>query len=330
MDHPREGSTAGRRKAPFLLPEFGGKGGISVKSAFSQYHPAVSFLYFALVLVFTMFLMHPAYLALSLAGAFLWLTGLKGGRKAMGSLVWMLPMTAFAALLNPAFNHEGSTILTSLPGGAPLTLESILYGLAAAGMLCAVLCWFSCYQAVMTSEKFVYLFGRAIPALSLVLSMVLRFVPRFREQFRVVSNAQKCVGRDLPNGGLVQRVRHGARILSILVTWSLESAIDTADSMRGRGYGLPGRTAFSLYRLEERDKTALAWLLGLACCLAAMIWAGGASFRWFPTVQGAGLDLWSLSGALAWAALCFTPAAIDRLDRRRRAAALALRKEETV
>lgn len=301
-----------------------------MRSAFADYHPAVSFLYFALVLVFTMFFLHPVCLVLSLTGGFLWSAGLKGRRAAAKSLGWMLPMLAIAALVNPAFNHEGATILAYLPTGNPLTLESILYGLAAAAMLVAVLCWFTCYYAVMTSDKFVYLFGRAIPALSLVLSMVLRFVPRFKERFRVVSNAQKCVGRDLSNGGLVQKVRHGARILSILVTWALESAIDTADSMRGRGYGLPGRTAFSIYRLEERDRTALVWLLGLGFYLAMMVWAGGTYFRWFPTVRGAGLDAWSVSAFLAWGALCFTPTAIDWADRRRRAAEKDLRKEGTL
>lgn len=44
----------------------------------------------------------------------------------------------------------------------PLTLESIAYGCAAAVMLVAVLFWFSCYNEVMTSDKFMYLFGRII------------------------------------------------------------------------------------------------------------------------------------------------------------------------
>ena len=89
----------------------------------------------------------------------------------------------------------------------------------------------------MTSDKFVYLFGRVIPALSLVLSMTLRFVPKFKAQVKIVSSAQRCVGRDVSNGGVLQRARNGLTILSILVTWALENAIETADSMRSRGYG---------------------------------------------------------------------------------------------
>ena len=73
--------------------------------------------------------------------------------------------TAWATPANLAFNHEGATILAYLPSGNPLTLESIVYGLSAAVMMASVILWFSCYNAVMTSDKFAYLFGRVIPAL---------------------------------------------------------------------------------------------------------------------------------------------------------------------
>ena len=39
------------------------------RDAFSGYHPIINFLYYALVLLFSMCLMHPVYLAISLAGA---------------------------------------------------------------------------------------------------------------------------------------------------------------------------------------------------------------------------------------------------------------------
>ena len=166
-------------------------------------------------------------------------------------------MAALAALVNPAFNHEGQTILTYLPSGNPLTLESMFYGVAAAVMLASVVLWFSSYNEVMTSDKFVYLFGRVIPALSLVLSMALRFIPKFKAQMQVVSEAQACIGRDTKNGSVFRRVSNAIKIFSIMVTWSLENAIETADSMRSRGYGLPGRTAFSIYRFDDRDKNVL-------------------------------------------------------------------------
>ena len=172
--------------------------------AFSRYHPLVNFLFFALVLAYSMVLMHPVCLAVSLTGALVY-AGELGGRRALaGHLKFALPVLLLAAIVNPAFNHAGITILTYLPSGNPLTLESILYGLAAGAMLCAVVLWFVCFNAVITSDKFVYLFGRVIPALSLVLSMTLRFVPLFRRQL------EWCARRSSSSGGTPPPAAHGS------------------------------------------------------------------------------------------------------------------------
>ena len=288
-----------------------------MKSTFEGYHPAVSFVYFACILIFSMTLMHPAALALSILGSLCWTARLKGAGAMRRSLLFTLPMLGLAAFLNPAFNHEGATILAYLPSGNPLTLESILYGLAAAAMLAAVLCWFGCFNLVMTSDKLVYLFGRVIPALSLVLSMTLRFVPRFSRQLRAVLNAQRAAGRDMSAGPLISRARQGVRILSIMITWSLENAIDTADSMKSRGYGLKGRTAFAVFRWGERDRAAMAAILGLACYTASMAAAKGLYCSYFPTFRIAPWDAWSASGLLAYAALCAAPMIIDIAEDRR-------------
>jgi energy-coupling factor transport system permease protein len=232
---------------------------------------------------------------------------LRGKKAVRFSLVLMLPMILLAALVNPAFNHEGATILTYLPSGNPLTLESITYGIASAAMLASVIIWFTCYTEVMTSDKFVYLFGRIIPALSLVLSMTLRFVPKFTAQIKVVSEAQRCVGRDVSDGSVFQRLRNGLTILSIMVTWSLENAIETADSMKSRGYGLPGRTAFSIYRFDNRDKAALGWLLFCGMYIITGWAVGGIDWRYYPTLKGVALTAFPLSFMLVYLALCLTP-----------------------
>ena len=260
-----------------------------------------------MVIAFTMFFMHPVSLGISLGSALAYAVYLRGRKAIRFSLVFMLPMMAMAALINPAFNHEGATLLTYLPSGNPLTLESILYGLAAAAMLAAVVTWFSCYTAVMTSDKFVYLFGRLIPALSLVLSMALRFVPKFQAQFHVVSEAQRCIGRDVSDGGVIRRIRNAVTIFSIMLTWSLENAIETADSMKSRGYGLPGRTAFSIYRFDDRDKMALGWLLycGFFLCCGAAV--GGFSWRYYPTAKGAPAAPRTVCLQAVYLALCLTP-----------------------
>ena len=81
------------------------------RDAFSGYHPLVNFLYFALVLVFGMCFMHPVCLVISLGSATAYNLYLKGRKGLLFSLRFLLPMMLLAAILNPAFNHEGVTIL---------------------------------------------------------------------------------------------------------------------------------------------------------------------------------------------------------------------------
>ena len=285
------------------------------RDTFSSYHPAVNFLYFGLVMVLTMCWMHPVSLAITLSAAIAYNVYLNGRKGARFSLCFLLPMMLLAAVVNPVFNHEGATILAYLPTGNPLTAESIYYGIAAALMIAAVISWFSCYTAVMTSDKFVYLFGRVIPALSLVLSMTLRFVPRFKAQLDTVREAQASLGRDVSEGSVLQRLKKAVTILSIMITWALENGIETADSMRCRGYGQPGRTAFSIYRFDSRDRLAMLWLVFCGLFLTGGWAAGAFAWRYYPTVKGA-WGLLPFAFQAVYFALCFTPVFLDlREDR---------------
>ena len=285
-----------------------------MRNAFYTYHPAINILYFALIIMFTMFFMHPVCLVISLGAAFAYSLYLQGKRALRFNLLYMLPMLLFTALINPLFNHQGVTILGYFRNGNPLTGESIVYGLAAAVMLVAVITWFSCVNIIVTTDKMVYLFGRMIPALSLILSMVLRFVPRFSAQLRVVAAAQRGLGRDITSGNWWQRVRHGAAILSVMITWSLESAVETADSMKSRGYGLGGRTAFSLFRFDQRDAKVLAFMLALS---AYILWGAGGgelSFHYFPMLSAIAPGGYSFSLWLSYLALGLMPLLIDLLE----------------
>jgi energy-coupling factor transport system permease protein len=288
-----------------------------MKDALSSYHPVVNFLYFAGVIVFAMVFMHPVCLTISLIFSIAYAIYLNGKKAIQFNLRYMLPMLIVTALINPAFNHEGATILTYLHSGNPLTLESITYGIAAAMMYVTVIGWFSCYNVVMTSDKFMYLFGRVIPAMSLIFAMVLRFVPRFKAQLAVVSYAQKCIGRDVSNGSVIVRVKHGIRILSIMVTWMLENAIDTADSMKSRGYGLKGRTAFSLFRFDYRDRMAVIAIGSLVGYLIAGAMVKGLHFRYFPTMRGVEFSAFSMSLFMAYAVLCAMPLMMNRWEDRK-------------
>ncbi len=278
---------------------------------FKGYHPIVNFTYFVFAISFSCLFLHPVTLAISLACGFTYSVVLKGTKQIKKNLIYMLPMLFLMALINPAFNHEGVTILAYLPSGNPLTLESIYYGLVSASMIISVILLFSCFNEVMTSDKFIYLFGKIIPSLSLIFSMTLRFVPRFTEQLKTTANSQKCVGRDVSNGGIIKRAKSGLSILSIMVTWSLENAIDTSDSMKSRGYGLPGRTAFSIYSFSKRDAKVLSAMLLLSSYVIIGSITGQTFFTCFPFIQAASFSIYGLSVFAAYFILLSLPIIIE-------------------
>lgn len=280
-------------------------------SEFKTYHPIVNFTYFLCVIGFSMFLMHPVSLMISLFSATSYLLLLKGKRAALTRLFAVIPMALCAAVINPLFNHEGVTVICYLPSGNPLTAESFFYAVSAAVMIACVIYHFSCYNEIMTSDKFIYLFGKVIPVLSLVLSMVLRFVPKFILRLKEVINAQKCIGRDISHGSLLHRMKIAVKIISILVTWSLESSVETADSMKNRGYGLPGRTAYSIFIFDKRDLKALLWILVTASTVAAGKVCGFLYCRYFPSFDAGWISGGAVFTQTAYLLLCATPIAIE-------------------
>lgn len=285
-------------------------------SGFSGYHPAVNFLFFGTVFGFSMFSMHPVCLLFSFLAAAGYYISLRGAKALRFLLRGVLPLWLFTIIINPVFSHEGQTVLCYLPTGNPLTLESILYGIAAGFLLASFLLWFACFSEVVTSDKLIYLFGRIIPSLSLLLSMTLRFVPRFSTQLEHVREVQSMLGRDTSQGGLLKRIRNAVACFSIVVTWSLESAIETADSMKSRGYGTGRRTAYAVYRWTDRDTAATVFLLLCALFLLAGSLSGNLSWRYFPSVRGALTDPPTLALQAVWLLLCLMPIIIDRKEER--------------
>ena len=103
-----------------------------MNDSFSALHPALTFCYFAAVLLLTMLVLHPVFLALSLLGALGYCAVLRGWRSLGRTLGWLVPFLVLMAVLNALFNHAGVTMLFYLPNGNPVTREALCYGAAAA------------------------------------------------------------------------------------------------------------------------------------------------------------------------------------------------------
>lgn len=283
-----------------------------MRSAFAGCHPAINFLWLCSVILLTMFLLHPAFLAVSAAGSAVYALMLGGKKTGKFALTFLLPVILFVTGGNFLVSHQGVTILGYLWDN-PLTKEALIYGVVSGFMFASIFLWFSCYNAIMTSDKFVYLFGRIIPSISLIFSMLMRSVPRLKNRMKSISQAQKCIGQS-GSGTLKQRGKHGMKLLSIMATWALENSIDTADSMKSRGYGLKGRTAFSIYRFDKRDRILLLWLVLLLAAVMAGGILGFCRARYYPYLELAGIGPGVCVTWGAWLLLCFLPVFVDRKE----------------
>ena len=279
-------------------------------STFATYHPAINFGFFCAVIGIGMFVRHPLFLAVGASAALIYALMLGGKGALKFVLCFVVPVILLFAIVNPIANPLGETVLFDTPR-SHVTLEAVIYGVLSGTMLGSILLWFSCYNKIMTSDKFIYLFGKIIPSLSLIFSMVMRFVPNFKQRIDKISESQKCIGRDVGDGTTKEKIGHGMKILSIMFTWSLESAIDTADSMKSRGYGLKNRTAFSLYRFDGRDRAAAAFLVVMTIAVIAGAFFGKLSIEFYPAIVMADLDVPALATLLAYICLCYFPVAVE-------------------
>ena len=290
------------------------------RNRFVTYHPAINFAYFTAVIVFAVILFHPLAGAISLAGACSYALLLNGKKAARFMAGIPLVVMLLVLILNPLFVHKGVSVLFMI-GDIQFTKEAVVYGASSALMTGAVIMWFYCYGLVMTSDRFMAVFGRIAPASSLVFSMVLRFLPRFTDQASRIDEAQRGLlveaaldDGDKTAGGTKRgtakkdRVKRTVGQVSMLTTWALENSIETADSMRARGYGLPGRTNYSGFKMRKKDVVMMAFLAVICICLAAGRAAGNMSFYAYPVIMTSVMDMREAAMFIVYSVMCWLPA----------------------
>lgn len=255
-----------------------------MNSGFRSMHPSVALLYYAGLLLFAALLFHPLFLVTEIAGL-LGLLLLQGqGRKLLRGLPFYLLMAGSVAVINPLFSHRGSHILFYFMD-QPITLEAVFYGLMMMTVLLTIFILFISYNYTVTADKFMYLFAGAAPKTALLTLMTIRFVPLFQRRLRQISLIQQIRGIDVSKGKLRKRMRDGMTLLKVLLTWSLEEALQTADSMKARGYGIRKRSVYGIYRLDRQDKTVLA-LLSLSGFIPVLGWVQGYGiFEIYPRMK---------------------------------------------
>lgn len=265
------------------------------------FHPAVPAALFSAIIALAMFGISPGLAAISLGCAFAHACLTTGLAQALSKLKWQLPLLALICLINPLFSAMGSTLLARV-GPFRIYAESVAYGAVMGALLVSVLMWIEAFANAVGQDELLSMGGSVLPRASLAVSMVARLVPQLMKRGAQTRRAYAANAPGAPLDG----ARAGARVMSSLLSWSLEDSVERADSMRARGWGAGAkRSSYSPQPFRTRDGVALAAVVLLAACAAWGVYLVQTGWRFYPRMEGSA----SWLAYLPFALLCLSPSA---------------------
>ena len=281
-----------------------------MRDAFSRRHPAVNLMFFAAAAIFAMMFDHPVFIGISFSAALAYAVKLKGKAALKMFFCALLPLLIFVVLINTVFAGYGVTVLYTFASGKRITLESAVCGGVTGSLVVTMLLWFACFNEVVTEDKFMYAFGGRMPNTALMLLMVFRFVPLYKRQLSETFSARRAAGL-AQSSGRAAELKNACAAVSGVITRALENAIETADSMKSRGYGSGRRTSYSRFTFSPADAVMIIEILVLSAVIAAGKLSGFAEASYNPIIEIGGFSAMLAVSAAAYAIFCFFPIIYD-------------------
>lgn len=287
---------------------------------FATCHPVVPAVYVAVTLALTMACMQPVLIGLSLLGALSFSCAVRGVAPTMGMLRWQIPVIILISLVNPLFSASGSTELLRI-GTHAVYAESLAYGASMGALFVASVTWFMGAAELLPFDRVMALLGNAAPTVTLMISMAMRLIPRFVRQGKTIDSVQR-VARSCalasfagqsprPDRHLDLRLR--LRLSSVLMGWTMEDSLETADAMRARGWGAATRrTTYTRFRFGARDAWALVLIAAFALVAMLLGYVATTQFAFYPTMPAL-VPWWGYVPYAAWMLLPSILFVIERL-----------------
>lgn len=269
---------------------------------FSKYNPKAAFSFFLLEIILTIVIFNPVMLAVSFVSAFAYKLKLDGREAVSYLFKFILPLVLLVTLFNFAFSHYGMSVLFVLRD-MNFTAESLFYGFNQGLLLGSVIIWFSCYSRVITAGRFIAVFGRIMPNTALIFSMVLSFIPRLRKNSHEINDARQLIGNE-------SKLKRSIGNFSALITMTLEESIETADSMKARGYN-KGRSIYMKYRFSLKDLFLILFVVLSSIVLIVMKSAGQLGFLFDPVIK---MERLSVYAVIVFAVMSLLPVIIDLME----------------
>lgn len=257
---------------------------------FISVYPWLSFIYFVTIIIFSLLFKHPLYLITLLIISLSMILCFHQVGVLKAQLKFYLFMASLLIILNPLFVGRGTTILFYI-GYRNITLESVIYGVLFATSLLCVLFFFLSYNAIISSQKFLYLFANIIPSISFIISVTMRFIPLFKRRTLEILAVQKTFNHLSTHTTKLSKLKDAMETLNTLVSWTLEESLENATSMRARGYGLFKRTSAISYSFDRRDTYILVGMILTFIPIVLGYCIGYGQFQVYPSLDPLNISL---------------------------------------
>ncbi|MBM7868092.1 energy-coupling factor transporter transmembrane protein EcfT [Heliobacterium gestii] len=276
-------------------------------SFLASLHPAAAMSYIAALLFLLMFIDHPLFLigvfavqAVAIAAAGRW----DQWNETMGMA---LPMCAMILIINPLMVRAGETVLWTGPavpllGPLFITVEAVAYGAAMALKLLNVFSLFFIYSAIVQPDDLLRLFSGLAFRSALVISLATRLFPTMRRRLKGIREIQELRGVRFDEGSLRERMVKYAGLVEALLLSSLEDAMETAEAMEARAFGVGPRSTHRRKPWRRRDSLCVSGALFALLAAVAGVAEGELLYVYYPVLdplRADGVTLLSVSGILA-------------------------------
>ncbi len=262
-------------------------------------HPLVAFIYYGGAISLLFIYPHPWFILTSL-GVAVCLNLVQGSFSKKGSwLYFYIGMSLVWFLVNPLISHQGEHLLFYL-GKLPITLEAVMYGFFAAIQLFTLFMWILSAQQVLASSQILFLFSNISPKGAMLVSMALRSFTLLTIRFQQLMRIHRSYDEHLNMSARKKQLVLGMSMVQMMLTWTLEEGLHTADSMKARGYHSGQRSQFTLYHWSKRDKVLLMIWIVLASGSLTSVFLRLVTFEYYPqrSPLTLTLDQWMVYGCV--------------------------------
>lgn len=292
-------------------------------SAFHHLNPLSKLAWGIGILVVSLLFSHPFYLLLLLLVTLPPVFAARIGREWASVMKVGLCFCAGIVLINALVSHHGSHVLVEFPFPLPvlgtpvITLEAIIYGLAMSLRLLVIISVFTLFTlTIHPDDLMTVLLKLKAPYKSvLVTSLATKFVPCLIEDFKRISDVHRSRGLEMDRGTWFRRIMNRSAIIIPLLSNSLDRAVQVAEAMESRAFGVRGgRTYYRRLPVTRMDVLTLALCISaLGLGVAMYIWDYG-DYQFYPTLGAVNMGWleWLLLFALIIALASLVPLSLAK------------------